>query len=176
MNNILEIFKDIPGYEGLYQVSNFGNIKSLDKIILRKRGKTHHSYILKGRLLKLLKDNNNYLMVGLYKNYKPKTYRIHQLIAMAFLNHKPGERKIVVDHIDHNKSNNNLKNIQIITCRENCSKDRKNGTSKYTGVSWDTRVKKWVAAIQINGISKCLGYFNNELQAAEKYQNELKNI
>lgn len=148
-----EIFKDIPGYEGMYQVSNLGNVKSF------KRG-----YLLKNNL------NNRYLKVKL----KRKTIMVHQLVAMSFLNHIPNGNNIIVDHIDCNKLNNKLCNLQLITNRENLSKDKKNKTSKYTGVCWHKRSGKWRSKICINRKHKHLGYFDCELKAAEVYQDELK--
>jgi ribosomal protein L15E len=71
---------------------------------------------------------------------------------MAFLNHTPCGYKIVVDHIDNNiKTDNRLENLQLITQRENVSKDIKNTSSKYIGVCWHKKAKKWRSSIQING-------------------------
>ena len=110
------------------------------------------------------------------KNKKPHKKIVSQLIAIAFLNHKPCGNKMVVDHIDTNKLNNKLYNLQVITNRENTSKDRKNGSSKYLGVSWNKSNKNWSATILINGKPKYLGSFTNEKEASQAYQNELKNL
>ena len=98
------------------------------------------------------------------------------MVSIAFLNHKPCGYKLVVDHIDNNPSNNNVNNLQIITHRENCSKDKRNGTSKYVGVSWSKGMKKWTVNIAFKGKIKHLGYFEDELEASEKYNNFLKTI
>ena len=97
-----EIWKDVPGYEGLYQASNLGRIKSDIKIKNQTKSKS-----------------KKYLMVYLYKQNVKKTIAVHQLIAMTFLNHTPCGHKIVVDHIDNNHLNNKLINLQLITHREN---------------------------------------------------------
>ena len=167
-----EIWRDVEGYEGLYQVSNFGNVKSLARVVKWKNTKR----TIKEKLLKLGFDFRGYLVVGLCKEGKLKTKRIHVLVAIAFLNHTPdGTQKIVVDHIDNNKLNNNLENLQLTSNRHNCSKDKK-GTSKYTGVSWHKASKKWASQIRINGKVKHIGYFSNEIDASKAYQSKLESL
>jgi hypothetical protein len=156
-----EIWKDIPDYEGIYRVSNLGNVKSL------KYGKER---ILVGGI-----DSHGYNIVSLLKNGYQKTKKVHQLVVMTFLGHNPNGHKIVVDHIDNNKLNNRLDNLQLITNRENSSKDRKS-TSEYTGVSWYKRDNKWRAQIKIHGKRKHLGYFGNKHDAHLAYQKALKQI
>lgn len=164
-----EIYKDIPGWEGLYQVSNQGNVKSLERTV--KHGDNFAR--IKCKILKLQIAKDGYFVVRLCKNRSGKTHKVHQLIAMAFLGHKPCGYKLVVDHIDNNPFNNHLSNLQIITARENLSKDKR-GASKYTGVSWCKIKNKWKSAIQINGKGISLGYFTTEKEAAEAYNNRLK--
>jgi hypothetical protein len=84
----------------------------------------------------------------------------------------------VVDHIDFNPLNNHVSNLQIISQRENRSKDtwRKNPASQYTGVSWHKASQKWRAQIGINGKKKGLGLFSSELEAHEAYQLALQNL
>jgi len=162
----IEVWKDIPEFEGIYQVSNLGNVKSLN---YRKKG------IIK-LLVKNLNTNGRY-RVNLCKNGRCFTNsKIHQLVAISFLNHKPCGHKIVVDHIDNNKQNDKLYNLQLISNRENTIKDIKGGTSKYTGVCWNKRQGKWQGAISLYGKAKHLGYFTDEKKAAEAYKNELKKI
>ena len=93
---------------------------------------------------------------------------------MAFLNHKPCGHKMVVDHIDNNKLNDKLYNLQVITNRENVSKDKKGGNSKYIGVHKEKN--KFRAAIRRDGKIKYLGLFTDEKEAAKAYQNELNKI
>ena len=151
-----EIFKDVPNYEGMYQVSNLGNVKSL----------------ISGKTLKLQKIKNQYVQVGL----KNKTFRVHQLVVMAFLNHIPNGHEIIVDHINNDKHDNRLENLQLVSNRKNSSKDRKNGTSKFVGVCWSKRHEKWISKIYIDKKFKYLGLFNSEIEASEKYQKELKKL
>jgi hypothetical protein len=166
-----EIWKDIPGYEGLYQVSNLGNIKSLSREIKR-----NGFYISKEKILKHNVNNGGYLYVNLFKDKIGKTKYIHSLVAIAFLNHIPnGTQEIVVDHIDSNKKNNRLDNLQLITQRENTSK-LKRGVSKYTGVCWCKKERVFKASILIDKKRINLGSFKCETSAHLAYQNKLKQI
>lgn len=168
-----EIWKDIPSYEGMYQVSNLGRVKSLSREIL-KNGK--HPFICKEKIIKNCLNTGGYYYVGLSKNSKTISRTVHQLMAEAFLNHNPCGMNLIVDHINNNKLDNRVENLQIVTNRFNTSKDIKNKTSKYTGVSWEKRRSKWVVRIRINQKYLHLGYFLNEEDANLAYQNKLKEI
>jgi hypothetical protein len=157
-----EIFKDIPNYEGIYQVSNFGNVKSLNY------GRTGNEKILKPSI------TNGYYYINLFKDKKYKHKYIHQLVAITFLNHIPCGYKLVVDHKDNNRLNNRLENLQLISNRENISKDKKGGTSNYLGVCWDKIANKWKSCIKIDNKNKHLGYFKTELEAHDVYKNALE--
>ena len=159
MNNQEEIWKDVPNYDGLYQVSNLGRVRRIDN----------------KKLLKVSFRKKGYSVCVLFSNKRAKTFYIHQLVAMAFLEHKPCGMKLVVDHINNIKTDNRLENLQIITNRQNLSKD-KVGTSKFTGVSWNNHAKKWLSQIRINKKSINLGYFDKEIDAHLAYQNKLKEI
>ena len=154
-----EVFRDVPDYEGMYKVSNLGRVKSIK--------------FNKEKILKLGVDGVGYLQVKLCCEGKVKNVKIHQLVAIAFLNHTPdGFNGLIVDHKDNDPLNNNVNNLQLVTNRENLSKDKK-GSSKFTGVSWDKASNKWRSQIRINGKYKHLGRFNNEEEASEYYQSEL---
>lgn len=173
MENQKEIWKDVPNYEGYYQVSNLGRVKSVKRIVHRSDGKIQ---TFKEKILKLANDSHGYLIVNLCKVGNQKVKKVHKLVAMAFLGHNPNGFNEIVDHIDNNQFNNRLDNLQLTTVRHNSSKDKKWGTSKYTGVSWYKRDEKWAAGIMINGKSKNLGTFDTELEAHQAYQNALNNI
>lgn len=163
-----EIWGDIPNYKDYYQVSNFGRIRGLERIV--KRGNFYLN--VKGKILKPRNDKDGYLIINLSINNSRKTFRIQRLVIISFqgcgiLN------GFVADHIDNNKLNNRLDNLQIITHRKNCSKDQKNRSSKYTGVTWNKRDKRWKSCIRIDGKQKYLGYFKNEYKAHLAYQKEL---
>lgn len=102
----MEEWKDIEGYEGLYQVSNLGNVKSLGNNKSRKE-----------KLLKPGKNKKNYLTVILCKNGEHKTCKVHRLVANAFLPKIDG--KTHVDHIDGNPSNNVYTNLRWCSQTEN---------------------------------------------------------
>jgi hypothetical protein len=166
-----EIFKDIPNYEGIYQVSNLGKVKSLSRQVFN--GKVN--YLSKEKILKECIDSTGYIVFGLCRNGKMKTIGVHRLIAMAFLNHKT-TKNLVVDHINNNRLDNRLENLQIISHRENCSKDRKNCSSSFIGVCWDKDKNKWISNIYINGFHKTLGFYDSEIEASFKYRKSLEMI
>jgi NUMOD4 motif/HNH endonuclease/AP2 domain len=168
-----EIWKDIPNYEGLYQVSNLGNVKSLPKEWFSGNNTIRKH---EGKFLKFKSYNGNYCKVTLHKNAKRKIYKVHQLVAMAFLGHKPCGLKLVVDHINDIKTDNRLENLQIVTNRYNAYKTQGKHTSKYKGVSWNKVNKKWHSQISINNIKIHLGYFDCEFKAHLAYQNKLKEL
>lgn len=155
-----EIWKDIPDYEGIYQASNLGNIKSL------KFGSTGKERILKPTL-----NNCGYLRVCLHKNKKQKVRSVHQLVAITFLNHKPCGMELVVNHKNFIRVDNRLENLEIVTARENVNKKHLTSVSKYTGVSWYKKSKKWIACIYADGKYTHLGYFDTEEEASKYYEN-----
>ncbi len=167
-----EIWKDIPDYEGLYQVSNLGRVKSLPKEWVVGSGaiRKHNGIILKGG-----KSSSGYYCVGLSKNSIKKTHLRHKLVAMAFLGHMPNGLKLVVDHINDDKLDNRLENLQIVTNRFNVFKTQGKYSSKYKGV-YRQKDKYWVAQIQINGKGKHIGSFDCELKAHQAYQDALNNL
>ena len=109
-----EVWKDIEGYEGLYQVSTCGNIKSLAKP--RKNG-NGRCYIQKEKLLKQSFTSTGYKKVELYKDGKRKSFKVHRLVAIAFIPNP--DNKPEVNHIDGNKINNNIDNLEWVTSSEN---------------------------------------------------------
>ena len=148
-----EIWKDVVGYEGLYKVSSNGNIYSL----------------YSNRNLSLSKDGRGYYQINLSKDKVIKNKKIHQLVAIAFLNHTPNGYVLVVDHIDNNPLNNRLDNLQLISNRYNCIKDKANGSSKYTGVYYEKKRNKYVCEIKVNNKRVYHKRFNCETLAYLKY-------
>ena len=167
-----EIWKPIKGYENLYEISSLGRVKSIDREVSR----SNHKYKVKGKILKATRAKNGYLVCNLYRSSKPKTFYVHKLVAVNFLNHVPKGYEIVIDHIDNSPINNMLDNIQVISHRENCTKDKKNGTSKYAGVSWCNTNKKWISCLRHKGKFINLGLFECELEASDAYQNKIKDL
>lgn len=168
-----EIWKDIPQYEGHYQVSSLGRVRSLDRRVKHSNGRT--TFIKKGKVMRLAKGRSFYLKVRLSVDGVTKTHNVHVLVAMAFLGHKPGGYALVVDHYpDRSKINNKSSNLRLVTSRKNSSNER--GSSKYTGVSWNTQLGKWSSRIYVGGKRPHLGYFENEIDAHNAYQKKLKEI
>ena len=105
-----EIYKPIKGYEGLYEISNFGNLKRLQKtVIINGSSRTYSERILSGTL-----DKNGFLKCVLVKGSISSSKRIHKLVAEAFLEDAYCGRNRHIKHIDEDKANNRLDNLKII--------------------------------------------------------------
>jgi hypothetical protein len=168
-----EQWKDIPNFEGFYQSSDLGRIKSLERWVDdSKRGRQFK----KERILKSCFDKDGYLMVGLYKNKIGKTLRINQLVGIAFLGHVPCGLERVVEHKNHIRHDNRLINLEIITSRENTDRKHLPSTSQYVGVFINKSSNRWASKIVLNKKNIHLGYFDTEEEASEYYQNALKAI
>lgn len=115
-----ELWRDIEGYEGLYQVSNFGRVKSFDT-------KDKLDRIRKGRVLKGRKDKYGYIQVGLYKQGVASKKKIHRLVAEAFISNP--ENKPEVNHIDEDKTNNIISNLEWVTAKANLNHGTRNERS-----------------------------------------------
>jgi hypothetical protein len=113
----MEVWKDIPEYEGLYQVSNFGKIRSLN---WKNRGFCKEMY--------LKKHKNGYLQVELSKNHSKKMFLVHRIVAMAFIPNT--ENKPLINHKDYNKKNNYVGNLEWCTMSENVLHGNLRGTSR----------------------------------------------
>lgn len=112
----MEEWKDIVGYEGYYQVSSYGNVKSLDRNIMRKDGRMYHCY--SHILIPFQGYTCNYLLVQLSKNNITHKYMIHRLVAYAFLGLSI-DSLLEVNHKDGNRHNNRVENLEIVTHQEN---------------------------------------------------------
>lgn len=115
--SMIEIWKNIPNYVGLYQVSNFGRVKNLKKInkVFDKRG-WNYCMTREEKILKSSKKKT-YLSVGLYNQFGVKYFSVHKLVAIAFLPNP--KNKKYINHIDGNKHNNLLSNLEWCTASEN---------------------------------------------------------
>lgn len=113
----LEKWKDIKGYESVYQISNFGRVKRLEKRI-KKIGHHNQKVVLwKGRVLKRLLNPNGYFGVDLSLNGKIHRYLVHRLVLQAFL--KNPKNKPYINHKNLIKTDNNLTNLEWVTPAEN---------------------------------------------------------
>ena len=106
----MEIWKDVVGYEGYYQVSNFGNIRSVDRVIYSDKLHIGTKRKLDGKMLKPYVNAHGYLALTLTKNGKEKSLRVHRLVAEAFIKNPNNYDQI--NHIDGNKTNNKVENLE----------------------------------------------------------------
>lgn len=118
--NTQEAWKDIEGYEGFYQVSNFGRVKSLART-------TPRNYTIPERIKSNDKHPFGYPIVDLYKNNVRRKFRIHRLVAVAFMPNPENKRE--VNHIDNDPTNCRVDNLEWATPSENCKHSYKTGFS-----------------------------------------------
>ena len=147
-----EVWKDIPGYEGLYKISNFGRTKSLRSSTLRKD----------------VQSGNGYRAIQLSdKNSKKERHYIHRLVALTFLG-EPPRSNYVVNHKNLNKSDNRVSNLEWVTPQENMHHAYVNGRTDYR------RSKRHDNTPGIKGVSsKARGY---QVTLCGKYIGWYKNI
>jgi len=144
----MEIWKDIQGYEGLYQVSNLGNVRSL-----------HYRNTNNVKELFLKPHNRGYLQVELHKDGVRKMFTVHRLVAMAFVDGYAEDRD--VNHIDENKHNNRASNLEWVSTSQNVLHSITHRTPRTCAdsviqMSLDGRVlRKWNSTVEIR---KKLGY------------------
>lgn len=117
-----EIWKDVPGYEGLYQASSFGRIRSVDRFITMKNGTVRFT---KGKMLKQRCDENGRLCVSLSKNGKAKSVRGYVVTMLTFVGERPKGYDIC--HLDDNVKNNKLSNLRYDTKKQNSTDVYRNG-------------------------------------------------
>lgn len=173
MTNELEIWCDVMGYKDYYSVSSFGRVKSIKRKDYMKRNDCIRTR--KERILKQSIDSRGYFIVSLSVRNIKATRTVHQLVAESFLGFKRCGMKLVINHKNFNKLDNNLDNIEVVTSRQNGNKKHLNHSSKFTGVSWRKSISKWGAYIFINKKLIHLGFFKVEEEASKAYQVALRN-
>jgi len=148
----MENWKDIKGYEGSYQVSDLGRVKSFklnsEKILSNRKAGRYHK-------------------VTLCKDGLTKDKYIHVLVVETFINYKGGNRSIVVDHINNDRFDNRLNNLQVISQRENINKNC-NSSSNLYGVRKGYK-DKWYSQIRVGEKTTHLGTFDTEHRASIAY-------
>lgn len=147
-NNRVEEWKDIKNYEGLYQISNWGRVKSLEKLVNASNqcGKKHLRPV-KERILKARVNKWGYYEVTLSKNSKTKTFRVNRLVAITFIpnpNNYP-----VVNHINGIKKDNSVENLEWCTYSENLKHAFRTGLKKPTAPMKGKRGKELVHSKEV---------------------------
>lgn len=135
----MELWKDIQGFEGLYQVSNMGNVRSFDRVIEVERNGITMKQHRKGKVLRQLPRKHGYLAVFLYKSDGKRTHEsVHRLVASAFCERK--KEATEVNHKNEIKTDNRAENLEWITHKENTNygtaKERRNQTCREKRIRW----------------------------------------
>lgn len=123
-----EIWKDVPGYEWAYEVSNLSRIRSKDRLVIDSLGRHRH---LQGKLKKASKGSDGYYSVSLCDGNTERHVSLHRIVATAFIPNP--EKKLEVNHIDGDKSNNCLDNLEWVTPKENIAHASRLGLRKNVG-------------------------------------------
>ena len=161
----IELWKDIPGYEGIYQVSNLGRVRSLERVVQSGRGFGNH--IIPGQILKPEKSKPGYLFVILSKKHSRKMYLVHRLVAQAFVPNPHNYQQ--VNHIDEMKASNNAANLEWCDCKfninwgtgiERCAKARAKSVHQFT-LGGDFVAEYWSA----NEAARQTGYDQSNISA-----------
>lgn len=116
-----EIWKDIKGYEGLYQASSIGNVKSIGRYV---NAKNNSKKYMKSIILKGVANDRGYYMVVLSKEGKKRKVFVHRLIAETFIENPKNYTQ--VNHKDEDKTNNNINNLEWCSCKYNCNYGTRN--------------------------------------------------
>jgi len=128
METVSEEWRQVKGYEGLYEVSNLGNIKSIARIVQRSHGIPRK---VRERLLKVAKTPKGYCFVNLYCGGQRAQRYVHQIVAEAFIGGCPHNSE--VNHKDTDKSNNAASNLEYITHAENMAHAKQAGAINFVG-------------------------------------------
>ena len=159
----MEIWKDIRGNEDIYQVSNYGRVKSLDRVIIRSNGRP---ITIKGKIIEPYEKDSGHLDIVLRKNGEREHKKVHQLVAEAFIPNPNGYT--VVHHKNHNPNDNRVENLVWMSdethrgmhTKERCSK-RVDQIDKITGEV----LHQWYS---VHDVTKELGYAQGNISACAR--------
>ena len=163
MLNSIEIWKDVPDFEGYYEVSSLGRVRNCRTKKIKAQS---------------IQTNGKYYQCSLWKNNKEKRVLTHRCVAKAFISNPLDKEH--VNHKDKNVFNNTLSNLEWVTCSENHLHSYKTGrvnakaflgkkrstASKYRYVYWDAKRSNWKASVKKDNKTHNIGRFNNDLDAA----------
>lgn len=154
-----EIWKWFPEWEGFYEISSYGRVRSVKS----------------GRIIKTFVDNHGYIKVHICKLKRQGCYRLNVVMARVFLNHLPCGNKLVVIYKDGDKTNNRADNLLIAQNGVHkfigpMKKMKKSKYSDYPGVTIDKITGKWRAYLSIDHKERAIGTFKTEEEAAEAYR------
>lgn len=175
---LTELWKPIKGYEGFYEISNFGKVKSINRL------RFNSNAVIKRKFLHFSVYNNRY-KIRLQKNKTMfKTFWIHQLVWDAFGNIPRNKGILQIDHIDNNSFNNRIDNLQLLSHRSNCIKRSEilRKVTNYTGVyllpagKYRRKTDRWGAQITIKNKHIYLGLFDTEYEAHLAYEKKKEEI
>lgn len=167
-------WKDIEGYEGLYQVHRKGYVRNASGLVMK-------TYL----------NNSDYVCIKLRKNRRSKAFLVHRLVALAFVKNRNLELFVLVNHEDGDKSNNYYKNLKWCDNSYNILHARRIGlnpynkpavgkqfgkTSKYHGVGYDVRRDKWYSGITHEKRCQFRKRFDTEVEAAKHFNWILKEL
>lgn len=163
MLNPVEIWKDVVGYEGYYEVSSLGRVRNTRSGEIKSQN---------------VQTSGKYLQVSLWKLNREKRCLVHRLVAKAFIPNLSNKPQI--NHLDKNDQNNVVTNLEWVTCSENHKHAFANGregsksrlgekisqTSPYRYVYWDVLRNAWKASMKIDGKTCNVGRYSTDLEAA----------
>jgi len=152
----METFKDIPSWEGIYQVSNTGRVKSLPR-----------KWSPRKTFLSPSTSHDGYLKVVLQGSGRKWGVEINRLMALTFLDADYVSKGLVCDHIDRNRANNNLSNLRIVPFRKNSQNTCT--SKKLIGAYKRPKSNRWRSQIYLNGKIKHIGDFDTEVEASDAY-------
>lgn len=165
----MENWKAVVGYEGIYEVSDMGRVRALDRV-------DHSGHKRNGRILVLGSTPQGYAVVRLTKEGVQHSYSVHQVVMYAFV----GVKNLTIDHRNTIRNDNTLSNLRYCTPRENQTFDnvrRKNpATSPYPGVGFHKSTGKWRARTFHEGKSIWIGVFDTPELASEAYTLTVKEL
>tara|TARA_R110000822_G_scaffold41920_4_gene114481 strand:+ start:512 stop:1039 length:528 start_codon:yes stop_codon:yes gene_type:complete len=163
----MEEFRPVVDYEDIYEISNLGNMRSIDRM---SSGGRFGPYFISGKPISTPIDNNGYRHMTLARGKHKRKVNTHRLVARAFLGEPNG---LVVDHLNGDRSDNRAENLEYVTMRVNVLRGKKGEIRPDKKcVSRGVTVNPWnryIASIRIKGKGHYLGSFDTELEASVAY-------